>query len=129
MAVSGKVLEHEAHLVAVVLEHVFSSVGVDARAERALEVRVLDDGHLRVPWAALGLVVERDLAHGLLERIDGQVRQVAAEGVVPVGRHVKAMFWLCCPSEATMVPLRQPASRVLELDDLEGDAGAETLFW
>jgi len=78
-----EVLEHEAHLVAVVLEHVVLERGVDPRAERALEVRVLDDGHLRVLGAALGLIVERDLAHDLRERIDGEVDQVAAEGVVP----------------------------------------------
>src|SRR5207249_7511981 len=71
------------------------------------------------------MVLERYRAHGLLERIDGQVRQVAAEGVVPVGRHVKADVLALLPERGdhgALAPARHP--RVLELDDLEGDAGA-----
>src|SRR5439155_10616151 len=55
------ILENEANLVAVFLEHLRLDRGVDAAAERTLKVRILDDRHLRVRRTARRLAVELDL--------------------------------------------------------------------
>src|SRR5207248_3180273 len=83
------VLEHETDLVAVLLEHVVLEGGVDAAAEGALEVGVLDDRHLRVLRAPHRLVVELDLLADLVEGVDGEIDGVAAEEKLPVAADVE----------------------------------------
>src|SRR3989442_9579469 len=118
------ILENEADLVAVLLDHLGLERGVDAAAERALKIRILDDRHLRVRRTARRLAVELDLVPHLLQRIDGQIHRVAAEEIAAVAAHVEGDV-LGLLAEGNLEVALPPARdlRVLDLRHLEGEAG------
>src|SRR5579871_4284990 len=120
-----EVLEHEADPIAVLLEHLVLERGVGTGAKGALEIGVLDDRHLGVARSAGGHPVELDLAHHLLERVDGEVDGVAAEQIAAVAAHVEADA-LMLVAERNLERALAPAGdlRVRELADRGvGDRG------